>query len=64
MPRNPIMEKAKSYPYTELNAGDYVFSNKGSPVKITKIEGRNATLDCGATTDLRSTVFAFKPITD
>lgn len=60
MTATPMIQEAQQYPSEELKVGDYVFSNIGRPVKITKIEGKEITLDGSLMTRFGKTTFAYK----
>jgi hypothetical protein len=52
--------QAKFYPASELRVGDFVFSNKGRPCEITKIEGDMFTFDSCDPTQVAKDTFAYK----
>lgn len=55
-----MITKAKFYPTSELRVGDFVFSNRGRPCEITKIEGDVFTFDSCTPTQVTEEIFAYK----
>lgn len=54
-------KNARFYPASEIEVGDFVFSNIRCPTKILTLDGINAHLDCGIKIVLEGQVFAYKP---